>query len=130
MQYTLIIKGKLDSLNDYTKACRSNRYAGAEMKHKNENTVLCAIYEQLGRTRINGKIKMRYKWFEPNTKRDLDNVSSFGRKVIQDALVKAKIITDDGWKNILGFSDEFHVDKKNLRIEVVIEEIEKSCKAG
>ena len=84
---------------------------------------MCNIYEQLGRTRINGKIKMRYKWFEPNTKRDLDNVSSFGRKVIQDALVKAKIITDDGWKNIIGFSDEFYVDKENPRIEVVIEEI-------
>lgn len=43
--------------------------------------------------------------------------------VIQDALVKAKIITDDGWKNIIGFSDEFYVDKENPRIEVVIEEI-------
>lgn len=123
MQYTLIIKGKLDSLNDYTKACRSNRYAGAEMKHKNENTVLCAIYEQLGRTRIKKKIKMQYKWYEPNSRRDLDNISSFGRKVIQDALVNAKIITDDGWKNIIGFSDEFYVDKENTRIEVVIEEI-------
>ena len=130
MQYTLIIKGKLDNLNDYITACRSSCYAGAELKHKNEDAVLCAIYEQLGRTRIKKKIKMQYKWYEPNSRRDMDNISSFGRKVIQDALVKAKIITDDGWKNILGFSDEFYVDKENPRIEVVIEEIEKSCKAG
>ncbi len=130
MQYTLIIKGKLDNLNDYITECHSSRYAGADLKHKNENTVLCAIYEQLGRTRIQNKVKMRYKWYEPNSRRDMDNISSFGRKVIQDALVKAKIITDDGWKNILGFSDEFYVDKENPRIEVVIEEIEKSCKAG
>ena len=47
MQYTLIIKGKLDNLNDYITACRSSRYAGAELKHKNEDAVLCAIYEQL-----------------------------------------------------------------------------------
>lgn len=73
---------------------------------------------------------MQYKWYKPNSRRDLDNISSFGRKVIQDALVKAKIITDDGWKNIVGFSDKFYVDKENPRIEVVIEEIEKSCKAG
>lgn len=123
MQYTLIIKGKLDNLNDYITACRSSRYEGAELKHKNEDAVLCAIYEQLGRTRIKKKIKMQYKWYEPNSRRDLDNISSFGRKVIQDALVKAKIITDDGWKNIIGFSDEFYVDKENPRIEVVIEEI-------
>lgn len=123
MQYTLIIKGKLDNLNDYITACRSSRYAGAELKRKNEDAVLCAIYEQLGRTRIKKKIKMQYKWYEPNSRRDLDNISSFGRKVIQDALVNAKIITDDGWKNIIGFSDEFYVDKENPRIEVVIEEI-------
>lgn len=123
VQYTLIIKGKLDNLNDYITACRLSRYAGAELKHKNEDAVLCAIYEQLGRTRIKKKIKMQYKWYEPNSRRDLDNISSFGRKVIQDALVKAKIITDDGWKNIVGFSDKFYVDKENPRIEVVIEEI-------
>lgn len=123
VQYTLIIKGKLDNLNDYITACRSSRYAGAELKHKNEDAVLCAIYEQLGRTRIKKKIKMQYKWYEPNSRRDLDNISSFGRKVIQDALVNAKIITDDEWKNIIGFSDEFYVDKENPRIEVVIEEI-------
>ena len=33
---TLIIPGRLSGLNEYTKACRSNRYVGAKMKKENE----------------------------------------------------------------------------------------------
>lgn len=56
--------------------------------------------------------------------RDLDNISSFGRKVIQDALVNAAILKGDGWKYVVGFSDRFEVDKENPRIEVLIREAE------
>lgn len=93
------------------------------MKKKNENIVKCAIYEQLGRLRIKGRVYMEYRWYEPNRRRDLDNISSFGRKVIQDALVETRVLENDGWKNIVGFSDEFYTDTENPRIEVVIEEV-------
>ena len=66
---------------------------------------------------------MRYRWYEKDRRRDLDNVSSFGRKVIQDALVQTHVIKNDGWKEITGFSDEFFVDADNPRIEVEIEEV-------
>ena len=66
---------------------------------------------------------MEYHWIEKDTRRDLDNISSFGRKVIQDALVKEGILRNDGWKDISGFSDSFGVDKDNPRIEVVIREV-------
>ena len=64
---------------------------------------------------------MSYRWYEPNKRRDLDNVSSYGRKVIQDALVEVGVLKDDSWKQITGFTDAFYVDKKNPRIEVEIE---------
>lgn len=63
---------------------------------------------------------MKYTWYERNRRRDKDNISSFGRKVIQDGLVKAEIIKNDGWAQIEGFSDEFRVDKKHARVEVEI----------
>ena len=63
---------------------------------------------------------MEYTWYEPNKRRDKDNISSFGRKVIQDALVGAAVLKDDGWKHVVGFSDRFEVDKENPRIEVRI----------
>ena len=65
---------------------------------------------------------MRYLWVEKNRRRDKDNISSFGRKVIQDALVKMGVLRNDGWENIEGFSDNFAVDKGKPRIEIEIEE--------
>ena len=65
---------------------------------------------------------MRYTWYEPNRRRDKDNICAGGRKVIQDALVKGGYLRNDGWKEIAGFSDEFRVDKSCPRIEVEIEE--------
>lgn len=123
MHYTLIIHGRLDNLNDYIKACRTNQYKGAHLKAKNENKVQAEIYEQLGRLRITHPVRMSYRWYEKDRRRDLDNVSSFGRKVIQDALVETRVLRNDGWKEIIGFSDEFYVDKNHPRIEVEIEEV-------
>ena len=64
-------------------------------------------------------------WYEPNKRRDLDNISSFGRKVIQDALVNLGVLENDGWQNIRGFNDEFRVSKDEPRIEVHIFEVER-----
>jgi Holliday junction resolvase RusA-like endonuclease len=68
---------------------------------------------------------MAYVWHEPNKRRDLDNISSFGRKVIQDALVNSGVLENDGWQNIRGFNDEFKVSKDEPRIEVHIFEVER-----
>ncbi len=124
MRYTLIIAGRLDNMNDYTSACRTNQYKGAKLKQKNENAVKQAIYEQLGRLRIKKPVRMLYRWYEPNKRRDLDNISAFGRKVIQDALVDTRVLQDDGWRYVKGFQDEFYVDKGNPRIEIEIIEDE------
>ncbi len=65
-------------------------------------------------------MKMLYRWYEPSRRRDLDNISAFGRKVIQDGLVQAGVLENDGWKQICGFVDEFFVDTEHPRIEVYI----------
>ena len=59
-----------------------------------------------------------------NRKRDLDNISAFAHKVIQDGLVQCGLLANDGWKNIVGYSDDFYVDKDNPRIEVTIREVD------
>ena len=125
MKHYLTISGKLDNLNDYTSACRKNRYAGAEMKRKNENKVIASVLEQLRRLRIEQPVYMTYNWYEKNKRRDLDNISSFGRKVIQDALVETKVLRNDNWQCIVGFQDNFYTDPAHPRIEVIIEEVEK-----
>ncbi len=122
--YKLMVKGRLDNYNDYITACRTHPMKGAKLKGKNEEKVKAAIYEQLGRLRIQKPVYIKYRWYEKDRRRDLDNVSSFGRKVIQDALVATKVLQNDGWKNITGFQDSFFVDAANPRIEIEIEVVE------
>ena len=124
MEYLLIIPGRLNNLNDYISAERANRYKGAQMKADNEAVVKAAITRSLRGVRIQKKVRMEYLWVEKNQRRDLDNISSFGRKVIQDELVKSRILQNDGWANIIGFSDSFAVDKEDPRIEVRIIEVD------
>lgn len=117
------IRGQLSGLNEYTRACRTNRYAGAKMKEANEQRVIAAVLEQCADTKkITKKVHITYKWYEKNKRRDLDNVA-FAKKFIQDALVKCGMLQGDNWQYITGFTDEFYVDKKNPRIEVVISEV-------
>ncbi len=123
MEYLLTIPGTLPNLNDYIAAERTNRHKGAKMKADSGKIVAAAIRQCLRGVRIEKTVYMEYTWYEPNKRRDKDNVSSFGRKVIQDSLVDAGILKDDGWKHVVGFSDRFEVDKDNPRIEVLIKEI-------
>ena len=46
-RYTLVIPGRLDNLNDYISACRTNQYKGSKIKASNEHKVLVAIYLSL-----------------------------------------------------------------------------------
>lgn len=124
MEYLLTIPGTLPNLNDYIAAERTNRYKGVKMKRDNGNIVMVAIRHCLRGVRVEKTVYMKYTWYEPNKRRDKDNISSFGRNVIQDALVQCGVLKDDGWKYVVGFSDRFDVDKENPRIEVLIKEIE------
>ena len=115
------IKGQLPNLNEYTRACRTNRFAGAKMKIDAEEIISAHILEQLKGVYFEGPVKLSFKWYEPNRKRDLDNVC-FAKKFILDALVSNGTIVADGWKGVVGFTDNFFVDAANPRIEVDIEE--------
>ena len=123
MEYLLVIPTRLNNLNDYITADRTNRYKGAAMKARNEALVKVAIKQQMRSIRIERPVYMEYTWYERNKRRDLDNISSFGRKVIQDALVQTRVLVNDGWNEVVGFSDQFYVDAANPRIEGLIREV-------
>lgn len=118
----LIIDGTFPNLNDYIAAERESRYAGAAMKRRYTELVAYYAMSQLGDYRP-GKVIVHYTWYEPSRKRDMDNICAFGRKVIQDGLVMAKVLKNDGWNDIAGFTDSFAVDKQRPRIEIEFEEI-------
>lgn len=120
---TLVIDGTLSNLNDYTKACRSNKYAGAKMKEENEEIVTWYIKAQI-KEHFDDPIRLAFRWYEPNRKRDLDNIC-FAKKFILDALVKCGVIDNDNWQHIEGFTDNFFIDKGRPRIEVDIESVKR-----
>ncbi len=121
MNYKFEINEKLPSLNEYTKACRTNKYIGAAMKEETENIIWAYIKEQLKCSIIEKPVKIHFTWVESNKKRDLDNIC-FAKKFILDALVKANIIKNDTQNYVIGFTDTFLYEKKN-NIIVEIEEL-------
>lgn len=123
MEYLLTIPGTLSSLNKYIKDERTNRYKGAALKRMNEEVIAIAIKQCLNGIKIESPVEMHYLWVVPNKRTDRDNVA-FSKKFVQDALVSAGVLKDDGWDKVVGFSDRFEVDKDNPRIEVLIKEIE------
>ena len=124
MMYEFFIPGKLPNLNDYTNANRKNRYAGAKMKKDAEQLIGICIRNDLKGLVITEPVYIEYEWIEENKRRDLDNIC-FARKFVQDALVKTGTITNDGWKEIIGFKDSFRVDKghSGVNVKIIVYEI-------
>lgn len=124
------IEGQLPNLNDYINADRVMvRNAGHcfskgnAFKQTAQKSVQKAIKRDLGDLVIKSPIKIIYRFYEPNKRRDKDNVAAFAMKVIQDALVKEGVIKNDGWREIESFECLFDVDKNNPRIEVELQEL-------
>jgi hypothetical protein len=118
----ITIPTRFPSLNEFIAANRQRRgnwSGGNAMKHRDQKTICQYIPKGL---RFKRKIFIEYNFFEPNTKRDKDNISGYFHKIFQDALVERGCIPDDGWKYIKGMADYFDVDAKYPRVEVVIEE--------
>lgn len=125
----LVIKGRLPGLNEYTNACRTNPRAGNQMKRDAQDLVMWHILQQIRGRRFEKPVFILFTFYEQDRRRDRDNVASFARKVIQDALVKCDTLHDDGWDYVTGYLDKFQVDKKNPRIVVeFIEQEVETCR--
>lgn len=122
---TLVIHGRLPGLNELIAKERTHRQAGAALKRQAEKQVRYYIRDQLRGYRPRTPVKLHYYIYERDKRRDLDNVFSLCAKVLQDSLVKERIIDNDGWNYIDGFTAQFFVDKNFPRIEVEIEESRK-----
>ena len=121
MNYKFEINQRLPSLNEYTNACRTNKFIGAKLKEETEISIWADIKQQLKLTKINSPVKIHFTWIEENKKRDLDNIC-FAKKFILDALVKSNVLKNDTQNYVIGFSDTFVYNQKS-KVIVEIEEI-------
>lgn len=124
MTQRFVITGRLPSLNDYVNAERGNRYAGAAMKRDAQTVVLWAIRAAGIKPIERLPVIIKYTYYEKDERRDAGNIHAFADKVIEDALVEAGVLPDDGRKCVRGFDATFAVDRARPRIEVTIEEDE------
>jgi Holliday junction resolvase RusA-like endonuclease len=118
------IPGRLPGTNEIIDAAKKkarNYKEYAVMKAENTDMVAW-IVKQLPKY---NKINLTITWYEPNEKRDPDNIMG-GQKFIFDGLVRAGTISDDSRKYIGSITHRFGTDRKNPHIEVEIEEVEKS----
>lgn len=117
MTYEFLIEGRLPSLNEYINAERSSKYAAAGLKKSTEMIIAYHIPAAMRRIMIKNPVHIAYTWIEPDKRRDKDNIA-FGKKFIQDALVKAGVLSNDGWKQITGFTDDFKIGEPGVRVKI------------
>ena len=121
------IPGRFESLNKYIDVCRKNKYMANAMKQRDQSMVESIILECKYKT-FEQPAFVHFKLYEKTKRRDVDNISGYGHKVIFDALVKAKVLRDDNWECVVGHTDTFEYDKENPRIEVYVWEAEDECR--
>ena len=94
------------------------RKAGARAKKEAEWQVAWGV--KIARLEpIEGPVFLTFAWHEPDRRRDVDNVA-FAKKFILDALVRLGVLAGDGRKHVVGFTDEFHLDRRRPRVVVTI----------
>lgn len=121
MKQLLYIDGELPTLNEITKANRTNKFAGASLKKTYTNLVAWECKKQ-GVKAFNKKINVEIIWHCRNKRKDKDNIMA-GQKFIFDGLQLAKVIRNDGWTEIGYILHNFIVDKKNVGVEVIMQEV-------
>ena len=99
---------KLPSLNDYIRACRTNKFEGARMKREIENDIGFFIAKL---PKFEHPITIDFLWIEENGKRDFDNIAA-GKKFILDSMVKMGKLKDDNRKCVTAFRDNFAYDNE------------------
>lgn len=118
----IVVEGELCDLNTYIRAERTHGYGVAMSSKIKRNETARVYYSAMasGVKKIDKPIKILMRWYTVNLKKDPDNVA-FAKKFINDGLVLAGIIPNDTREWILGFTDEFYVDKVNPRVEIEFE---------
>ena len=124
--YSVDIPIKLPSLNDYIRACRANKFLGAQMKKEMESEI--GFYIQ-SLPRLTSPVRITFQWTEATKRRDLDNIC-FAKKFILDSMVKFGKLQDDNRRMVTGFTDEFYYgDDNNVRL-IIKEADDESGKTG
>jgi Holliday junction resolvase RusA-like endonuclease len=109
------IRGKLRGMNEIA---RKHHNVYSREKKTEQETIAWEIVRQKV-AHFRGPVAVSFHWWEPDDRRDPDNVCA-GQKVILDAMVAMKVIKNDSQEYVKELYHHFHLDAHDPRIEVVI----------
>ena len=119
----MIIKypGRLPGLNEIIAAAKQGRgkYQPYALMKEQYTSEIGWLAKKLPRY---SRVDITITWYEPNLRRDLDNITG-GQKFILDGLVRGGVIRDDSQRYINSIEHRFEVDRDNPRVEIEIQEV-------
>ena len=121
--HTFPIKGLNELLAGRVYNFRTKKYHNT-VKASNDKVCLCAIRKYIPKVKIDKPIRCTYYIYAQDKRHDRGNLYSATEKSFLDALQQAKVISNDGFDNVMDSRFFTEVDRNNPRIEVVIEEVD------
>ena len=115
--------GRLPGLNEIIAAAKQGKgkYQPYALMKEQYTSEIGWLAKKLPRY---SRVNITITWYEPNRRRDPDNVSG-GQKFILDGLVRGGAIKDDSQRYINNIEHRFEVDRENPRIEIEVQEVTK-----
>lgn len=97
-----VIDQRLPGLNELINANRTNKYRGSKLKKDTDEIISLYIFNALNNgfiKPIQGACIIHFDWCEKTKKRDVDNIQS-SQKFVLDALQKTGIIPNDSQRYV------------------------------
>ena len=115
------VPGPLPGLNEILDAAKSGRgKTNAYARLKNYWETIIVLHIRKARIQPVKEAYFRFMWYEKNRRRDPDNIV-VARKFIMDSLVDDKILENDGWGQVRGFTDRWfvHAGEPGVTVQII-----------
>jgi hypothetical protein len=113
---SIFIPGRFPGLNEMINSARTHWAKSAQEKKKHTERV----YYHCLHLKSVPEVDFCFTWYEKNRMRDPDNIMA-AQKYIFDGLIMAKVIKNDGWKEIKSITHKFEVGGPGVLIEIMEE---------
>ena len=118
-EHIIEFDGEFETLNPYINAERGNRYAAAKIKEV--ETYRAELIAKVSGVKISRyPVSLYFYWYRQNKKTDPDNIE-FAKKFILDGLVKAGVLSDDGWDEIKEIRSKFGLSDNPSVVLTIVE---------
>ena len=115
ISYEFTVPGRLPGYNEL----KQHYLESARIKGKAMDTIGWAV--KAARIRpVTGPVTVTIRCYEPNARRDPDNVTSGAAKCVLDALQNMGVLRNDNRKHVSPVLPKPEIDRKNPRVVVII----------